>query len=62
MVGDPSGKSDERPMLGLDQIDRNVEGIARQLSRFLAFEGEQRRADAQQRRLAPRYPADGLPA
>ncbi len=39
MVGDPSGKSDERPMLGLDQIDRNVEGIARQLSRVLAFEG-----------------------
>ena len=39
MVGDPSGKSDERPMLGLDQIDRNVEGIARQLARVLAFEG-----------------------
>jgi tyrosyl-tRNA synthetase len=39
MVGDPSGKRDERPMLGLDQIDRNAEGIARQLARFLAFEG-----------------------
>ncbi len=39
MVGDPSGKSDERPMLGLDQIDRNAEGIARQLGRVLAFEG-----------------------
>jgi tyrosyl-tRNA synthetase len=39
MVGDPSGKSDERPMLGLDQIDRNAEGIARQLARVLAFEG-----------------------
>jgi tyrosyl-tRNA synthetase len=39
MVGDPSGKRDERPMLRLDQIDRNAEGIARQLARFLAFEG-----------------------
>jgi tyrosyl-tRNA synthetase len=39
MVGDPSGKSDERPMLGLDQIDWNAEGIARQLGRVLAFEG-----------------------
>jgi tyrosyl-tRNA synthetase len=39
MVGDPSGKADERPMLGLDQIDRNAEGIARQLSRVLTFEG-----------------------
>jgi tyrosyl-tRNA synthetase len=39
MVGDPSGKRDERPMLTLEQIDRNVQGIARQLTRFLAFEG-----------------------
>jgi tyrosyl-tRNA synthetase len=39
MVGDPSGKADERPMLGLDQIDRNADGIARQLSRVLTFEG-----------------------
>ena len=39
MVGDPSGKRDERPILGLEQIDRNAEGIARQLARFLAFEG-----------------------
>src|SRR5688500_6845893 len=39
MVGVPSGKRDERPMLGLDQIDRNADGIARQLARFLAFEG-----------------------
>jgi tyrosyl-tRNA synthetase len=39
MVGDPSGKRDERPMLGLEQIDRNAQGIARQLGRFLSFEG-----------------------
>jgi tyrosyl-tRNA synthetase len=39
MVGDPSGKRDERPMLGLEQIDRNAQGIGRQLGRFLSFEG-----------------------
>ncbi len=33
MVGDPSGKSDERPMMELDQIDRNAQGIGRQLGR-----------------------------
>jgi tyrosyl-tRNA synthetase len=39
MVGDPSGKREERPLLGLDQIDRNARSIARQLARFLSFEG-----------------------
>ena len=39
MVGDPSGKRSERPVLSLDQIDRNAQGILRQLRRFLAFEG-----------------------
>jgi tyrosyl-tRNA synthetase len=39
MVGDPSGKREERPIMSLDQIDRNVQAIARQLTRFLAFEG-----------------------
>ena len=39
MVGDPSGKREERPLLGLDQIDRNAQSIGRQLARFLAFEG-----------------------
>lgn len=39
MVGDPSGKRSERPVLSLDQIDRNAHGIMRQLQRFLAFEG-----------------------
>jgi tyrosyl-tRNA synthetase len=38
-VGDPSGKREERPLLGLDQIDRNAQQIGRQLRRFLAFEG-----------------------
>ena len=39
MVGDPSGKREERPMLSLDRIDRNAQAIGRQLQRFLAFEG-----------------------
>jgi tyrosyl-tRNA synthetase len=39
MVGDPSGKREERPLLGLDQLDRNAASIAHQLTRFLAFEG-----------------------
>jgi tyrosyl-tRNA synthetase len=38
MIGDPSGKRDERPILPLDQIDRNAEAIRRQLARFLTFE------------------------
>ena len=39
MVGDPSGKRDERPIMSLEQIDRNAQGLARQLARFLSFEG-----------------------
>ncbi len=38
MVGDPSGKRTERPVLPLDQIDRNAEAIRQQLTRFLDFE------------------------
>ena len=39
MIGDPSGKREERPVMSLEQIDRNAQGLARQLARFLAFEG-----------------------
>jgi tyrosyl-tRNA synthetase len=39
MVGDPSGKRRERPVLASDEIDRNAQALGRQLSRFLAFEG-----------------------
>jgi tyrosyl-tRNA synthetase len=38
MIGDPSGKRDERPILPIEQIDRNAEAIRAQLSRFLTFE------------------------
>jgi tyrosyl-tRNA synthetase len=39
MVGDPSGKRAERPVLSPEQIDRNAEAIRRQLTGFLQFEG-----------------------
>jgi tyrosyl-tRNA synthetase len=38
MIGDPSGKSQERTLLSLEQLDANVEGIRRQLEKFLDFE------------------------
>src|SRR5437667_715833 len=37
MIGDPSGKSQERVLLDADQIDKNVAGIKHQLDRFLDF-------------------------
>jgi tyrosyl-tRNA synthetase len=39
MVGDPSGKRTERPMLGTEQIEQNVHAQRAQLGRFLAFSG-----------------------
>jgi tyrosyl-tRNA synthetase len=39
MVGDPSGKRSERPVLSVEQIDANVAGIQAQLTRFVSFEG-----------------------
>jgi tyrosyl-tRNA synthetase len=38
MIGDPSGKSQERALLSPEQIDANVAGVRRQLERFLDFE------------------------
>ncbi|HLF50736.1 tyrosine--tRNA ligase [Flavobacterium sp.] len=37
MIGDPSGKSDERNLLDEATLDKNVAGIKRVLSRFLDF-------------------------
>ena len=37
MIGDPSGKSQERVLLSIDQIETNVAGIRTQLERFLDF-------------------------
>lgn len=38
MVGDPSGKSQERNMLALDQIQYNIEAQKKQLHQFLNFD------------------------
>jgi tyrosyl-tRNA synthetase len=38
MIGDPSGKSQERLLLSPEQIEENVAGIRQQLSRFLDFD------------------------
>ncbi len=38
MIGDPSGKSQERNLLSLDVIERNVAGLRAQMSRFLDFD------------------------
>jgi len=38
LVGDPSGKTEMRKMLTLDEVNKNAEGIKAQLSRFVSFE------------------------
>jgi tyrosyl-tRNA synthetase len=40
MIGDPSGKTEERQLLSKEQIEYNLEGIKSQLSRFLDFESK----------------------
>ena len=37
LVGDPSGKTEMRQMLTIDQVNENVQGLKRQLSRFIDF-------------------------
>ena len=37
MVGDPTGKSEERNLLNEDQLEMNLQGIKKQLSKFLDF-------------------------
>lgn len=38
MIGDPSGKSVERNLLSTDHLQRNLEGMAGQMRRFLDFD------------------------
>ncbi|AOM77482.1 tyrosine--tRNA ligase [Pedobacter steynii] len=38
MVGDPSGKSDERNLQTEDMVEHNLRGMKKQLSKFLKFE------------------------
>lgn len=40
MVGDPSGRSDERSLLNREAVAANTAAIKTQLSRFLRFDGE----------------------
>ncbi len=40
LVGDPSGKRQERPVLSREQTQRNADAIRRQLRQFLDFEGD----------------------
>ena len=39
-IGDPSGKTDMRPMLSHEQLAINIEGIKRAYSHFLDFDGD----------------------
>jgi tyrosyl-tRNA synthetase len=38
MIGDPSGKTQERSLLSIEQIDENLAGIKTQLAHFLDFD------------------------
>jgi len=40
MIGDPSGKSQERNLLNEETLEKNLTGIKKQLSKFLDFETE----------------------
>ncbi len=44
MIGDPSGKSDERNLLDEATLNHNVEGIKRVLSRFIDFNSTEKNA------------------
>ena len=39
-IGDPTGKTDMRPMLSREQLEHNIEGIKRAYSKFVDFDGE----------------------
>ena len=39
-IGDPSGKTDMRNMLTIEQLDSNVAKIKKQVEKFLSFEGD----------------------
>ena len=40
LIGDPSGKSEERKLLTLDTVQENVAGIKKQLQSIFEFDGE----------------------
>ncbi len=40
LIGDPSGKSEERKLQTLEDVERNVQGIQGQLKQIFSFEGD----------------------
>jgi tyrosyl-tRNA synthetase len=40
MIGDPSGKSDERQLLTEEVLQKNVDGLRNQMTHFLDFDGD----------------------
>lgn len=40
MIGDPTGKTDMRPMLTVDEINYNAECFRKQMSKFIDFQTE----------------------
>jgi tyrosyl-tRNA synthetase len=40
MIGDPSGRTAERQLMTTEMVRENSKGIAKQLARFVSFEGE----------------------
>src|SRR5918993_468421 len=40
LIGDPSGKSVERQLMSVEEVESNVEGIRAQLARFLDFDSK----------------------
>lgn len=40
LIGDPSGRSDMRPMMTKEQVQHNVDCIKEQCKKFVSFEGE----------------------
>src|SRR5919112_2169222 len=52
MIGDPSGKRSERPILPLEEIDHNAQAIRRQVGRFLDFGDTAGKAAARMRNNA----------
>jgi len=40
LIGDPSGKTEERKLLTREEIDSNLQGLRKQLRRFLDFEAK----------------------
>ena len=40
LIGDPSGRTDMRPMMTKEQVEHNVQCIKKQCERFVSFEGK----------------------